>query len=206
MARPDLRHRLWPPSSLTKQCLQGLNEFLKQSNQQTWGSCQAVCLEALSSELLGISLALVVPFQKEWGNICKNLPWLELEGPAQTQGSNSWSPSNGTKPWNHEKAGPGPRGPYGWTIDGSYLALVFTAPSASWCFVMWGASCSVQVPGQPNLGTEGSHWKQKAGEDVVEQGAIFQPQQSIELGSFSYMVLALESRIEEKRYGISLSD
>jgi hypothetical protein len=33
---------------------------------------------------------------------------------------------------------------------------------------------------------------------------MLQPQQAAELGSFSYMVLALESRIEQRNYGILL--
>ena len=46
--------------------------------------------------------------------------------------------------------------------------------------------------------------KAEARADVIEQGAMFQPQQTTELGSFSYVALALESRIEEKGYGILL--
>jgi hypothetical protein len=40
----------------------------------------------------------------------------------------------------------------------------------------------------------------------LNKGTMFQPQQAVELGSFSHMVLALEWRIEERNYGISLSD
>ena len=36
--------------------------------------------------------------------------------------------------------------------------------------------------------------------------AMFQPQQAAELGSFGHMVLALESRVEERDYGTSLHD
>lgn len=35
-------------------------------------------------------------------------------------------------------------------------------------------------------------------------GTMFQPEQAAGLGSFIHMVLALESRIEERDYGISL--
>jgi hypothetical protein len=35
---------------------------------------------------------------------------------------------------------------------------------------------------------------------------MFQPQLAAELGSFSHVVLALESRIEEGGYGISLCE
>ena len=35
---------------------------------------------------------------------------------------------------------------------------------------------------------------------------MFQPQQAAEFGSFGHVVLALESRIEEGSYGISLHD
>jgi hypothetical protein len=40
--------------------------------------------------------------------------------------------------------------------------------------------------------------------DVIEQGGdMFQPQQAGELDSFCHTILALESRIEERGYGIS---
>ena len=55
-----------------------------------------------------------------------------------------------------------------------------------------------QVPGQTNVGSEGvGKQKMKAGYNVVVQGDIFQPQQTAELGNFSHVALALESRIEE---------
>jgi hypothetical protein len=47
---------------------------------------------------------------------------------------------------------------------------------------------------------------QKADESVFEQGAMVQLQQAVELGSFDHVVLALESRIQEMGYGISLCD
>jgi hypothetical protein len=53
------------------------------------------------------------------------------------------------------------------------------------------------------LGSEGNHEKQKAGENVIKLAAVFQPQQAPKLGNFGYVVLALESRIEERGYGIS---
>lgn len=53
-----------------------------------------------------------------------------------------------------------------------------------------------QVSGQPSLGSERNHWKQKAG---VDEGAMFQSQQAAELGSFQHVVLlALESRTGRK--------
>ena len=54
--------------------------------------------------------------------------------------------------------------------------------------------------GEPNLDSEG----EKAGEDVIENGSLFQSQQAADLGSFGYTVLALELRIEEMGYGIFL--
>ena len=51
---------------------------------------------------------------------------------------------------------------------------------------------SDQVSGQPSSGSEG------------KQGVSSQPQQAAELGSFGHMVLALEARIEDRGYGISL--
>jgi hypothetical protein len=36
----------------------------------------------------------------------------------------------------------------------------------------------------------------EAVKDVIEQEAMFQPQQAAELGNFSHMALALEPRIE----------
>jgi hypothetical protein len=50
-----------------------------------------------------------------------------------------------------------------------------------------------QVPGQPSRVSEGGR-KQKAGDNVIEQG--FQLQQVAELSSFGHVALALESRIE----------
>jgi hypothetical protein len=38
----------------------------------------------------------------------------------------------------------------------------------------------------------------------LNKGAMILPQQEIELGSFNYTVLALESRIQERDYEISL--
>ena len=52
-----------------------------------------------------------------------------------------------------------------------------------------------QNPGQPSVGSEGVG-KQKAGNNVIEQGATSQLLQAAELGSFSHVALALESRIE----------
>ena len=40
----------------------------------------------------------------------------------------------------------------------------------------------------------------------LKKEAKFQPQQAAELGSFSQVVLSLESRIEERGYGICLCD
>jgi hypothetical protein len=40
----------------------------------------------------------------------------------------------------------------------------------------------------------------------LNKETMFKPQQAGELGSFSHMVLALESRILKRRYGISLHD
>jgi hypothetical protein len=37
---------------------------------------------------------------------------------------------------------------------------------------------------------------------LVKERAMFQPQQAVEPGSFSHAILALESRIEERGYGI----
>jgi hypothetical protein len=39
--------------------------------------------------------------------------------------------------------------------------------------------------------------KQKAGEDIIELGAMFQPQKVGEFGSFSHVVLDLELQIQE---------
>ena len=52
------------------------------------------------------------------------------------------------------------------------------------------------VSEEPSLGSERNHEKQKAGEDVINRRAIFQPQQAAKLGSFDYVVLTLELRIE----------
>ena len=52
-----------------------------------------------------------------------------------------------------------------------------------------------QVPGQPNSGSEGVG-KQKASDDVIEQGGHVPAQQAAELGSFCHVALSLESRIE----------
>jgi hypothetical protein len=38
----------------------------------------------------------------------------------------------------------------------------------------------------------------------LNKEAMLQPQQAAELGSFGHVVLSLESRIEERGYGISL--
>lgn len=56
----------------------------------------------------------------------------------------------------------------------------------------------------PSLGSEGNHEKQKAGENIIKQAAMFQLQQAAKLGNFCHVVLALESRIEERSHGISL--
>jgi hypothetical protein len=47
------------------------------------------------------------------------------------------------------------------------------------------------VLGQPSLGCEGNHGKQKADEDVLEQRAMFQPHKGL-------AVWALESKMEER--------
>lgn len=47
------------------------------------------------------------------------------------------------------------------------------------------------TPGQPSLGTEEDHWKQKPGEDVIELGSMFQTQQAAEISVFWNVVLAL---------------
>jgi hypothetical protein len=60
--------------------------------------------------------------------------------------------------------------------------------------LMSSRSIYKQVPGQPSLGSEGVG-KQKAGDNVIEQGAMFQPQGAAELSSFGRVVLALESRV-----------
>lgn len=52
-----------------------------------------------------------------------------------------------------------------------------------------------QVPEQPSLGHEGVR-KQKAGDNVIEQGDMLQPLQAVGLGSFGHVALALESRLE----------
>ena len=38
----------------------------------------------------------------------------------------------------------------------------------------------------------------------LNEGAMFQPQQEAEVGSFGRVVLALESKTEERGYGLSL--
>lgn len=53
-----------------------------------------------------------------------------------------------------------------------------------------------QVSEQPSLGSKRNHRRRRACEDVIEQGALFQPQQAADLGSFSCMALVLESRME----------
>lgn len=55
-----------------------------------------------------------------------------------------------------------------------------------------------QIPKQPSLGSKGSHRKQNAGDVVIEQEAMFQPQLAADLVDFSHVVLVLESRIEER--------
>lgn len=42
--------------------------------------------------------------------------------------------------------------------------------------------------------------------DIIKPEAMFQLQKVAELGSLSYMVLALESKVEGRHYGISLSN
>jgi hypothetical protein len=60
----------------------------------------------------------------------------------------------------------------------------------------WVQSPSIeQVPGQPSLGIEGDG-KQKGGDNVIEQWAVFQPQQVAQLHSFGHVALALKSIIE----------
>jgi hypothetical protein len=51
------------------------------------------------------------------------------------------------------------------------------------------------------FGREGNHQKQKAGENLFEQGAMFQQEVLV---SFSHAVLALESRIQERDCGSSI--
>ena len=38
----------------------------------------------------------------------------------------------------------------------------------------------------------------------LKEGSMFLPQQAVEQGSFSHMVLAVESRTEERYWGISI--
>ena len=47
-----------------------------------------------------------------------------------------------------------------------------------------------QVPGQPSLGCEGVG-EQKAGDNVIEQGAKFQPLEAAEHSSFGHLAQAL---------------
>ena len=54
------------------------------------------------------------------------------------------------------------------------------------------------VPGQPSLSGTGNHQIQKAGEGVIEQGGHVPVPASSRTGSFGHVVLALESRIEER--------
>ena len=70
-----------------------------------------------------------------------------------------------------------------------------------------GQACSTElVSGQVNLGNEGNHQKEKAGESVFEQGTMFQTQQAPKLRGFDYTVIVLESSMEDRSYGISLCD
>jgi hypothetical protein len=49
---------------------------------------------------------------------------------------------------------------------------------------IWGqCQATEQGPGQPNLGSKGVE-KQRAGNNVIEQGSVFQPQQAAEPGYF----------------------
>lgn len=68
-------------------------------------------------------------------------------------------------------------------------------------------ACSTeQVLERPKLGSAGNRWKQKAGEDVFEQGGLAPAPVNNLLGSFSHAVLASELKIEETGYGVSLPD
>ena len=58
-----------------------------------------------------------------------------------------------------------------------------------------------QVQGQSSLGREGIR-KQNAGDNVIEQGAIFQLQQAADFYNFNHVPLALESRIEETTWTV----
>ena len=52
-------------------------------------------------------------------------------------------------------------------------------------------SCQL-VPGNLSFGSEWKQRKQRTGEDVIEWGAISQPQKAAKLGSFGHIVLALD--------------
>ena len=54
------------------------------------------------------------------------------------------------------------------------------------------------APEQPGLGSEGNHQNQKVVKMYLKKGVMFQPQQAAELGGFGHIVLALESRIEQR--------
>ena len=45
-------------------------------------------------------------------------------------------------------------------------------------------------PGKPNICSERDYRKTKAGEVVIDQEVMFQPQQTADLRSFSHVVLA----------------
>lgn len=55
-----------------------------------------------------------------------------------------------------------------------------------------------QVQGQTNLGSEA---KQKTGEDVINKGALCQPQQAVKFSGFGHVVLDLELRGEDRSCG-----
>ena len=52
-----------------------------------------------------------------------------------------------------------------------------------------------QVPGQPSLGSEGVG-KQKAGDDVIEQGSMYQLQQAAELAALESVVEVVAGTID----------
>ena len=59
-----------------------------------------------------------------------------------------------------------------------------------------------KVPGKLSLGSEPNHWKQKAGEDVIEQVSHVP---AAGHGNFSHVTLALYSRIEKTTRTIDAS-
>ena len=55
-----------------------------------------------------------------------------------------------------------------------------------------------------SLSSDRNHGQQKADAHGINKEAEYQPQQTAELGAFSHVVLALESRIQERSYGTFL--